>query len=117
MTIGRHRMPSPNGVAHSGREKHCMASSVSAKEKQDEVTGPLHRPVCLQLKAHQAVMAAAHMRDLFATNPARFERFSLQVGELLLDKTKNHNTDETKRQQIRLAEEADVAGWRDRMFS
>jgi glucose-6-phosphate isomerase len=94
-----------------------MASSVSAKEKQDEATGPLHRPVCLQLKAHQAVMAAAHMRDLFATDPARFERFSLQVGELLLDYSKNRITDETMGLLVRLAEEADVAGWRDRMFS
>src|SRR3569832_1582142 len=104
MTIGRHRMPSPNGVAHSGREKHCMASSVSAKEKQEEVTGPLHRPVCLQLKAHQAFMAAALMRDLFATVPARFERFSLQVGVLLLDYSKYRITDETMGLLVRLAE-------------
>src|SRR3569833_566621 len=117
MTIGRHRMPSPNGVAHSGREIHCIASSVFAKEKQDEVTGPLHRPVCLQLKAHQTIMAAAHMRDLFAPDPARFARFSLQVGELLLDYSKNRITDETMGLLVRLAEEADVAGWRDRMFS
>src|SRR3569623_527998 len=117
MTIGRHRMSWPNGVAYSCREKHCMASSVFAKEKQNEVTGPLHRPVCLQLKAHQAVMAAVHMRDMFATDPARFERFSLQAGELLLDYSKNRITDETMGLLGKLAEEADVTGWRDRMLS
>ena len=32
-------------------------------------------------------MAATHMRDLFAADPGRFERFSLQVGELLVEVT------------------------------
>ena len=93
-----------------------MTSSVFVQEKRTEVAGPLHRPVCLQLKAHQAVIAAAHMRDMFATDPARFERFSLQVGELLLDYSKNRITDETMGLLVRLAEEADVASWRERMF-
>lgn len=79
--------------------------------------GPLHRPVCRLLQAHHAQMAALHMRDLFAADPARFERFSLQVGELLLDYSKNRITDETMALLVRLAGEADVAGWRERMFS
>ena len=57
------------------------------------------------------------MRDLFAADPGRFERFSLQVGELLLDYSKNRITDETMSLLVRLAEEADVTGWRERMFS
>ena len=79
--------------------------------------GPLHRPVCRLLQAHHAQMAALHMRDLFAADPARFERFSLQVGELLLDYSKNRITDETMALLVRLAAEADVAGWRERMFN
>ena len=79
--------------------------------------GPLHRPVCRLLQAHHAQMAALHMRDLFAADPARFERFSLQVGELLLDYSKNRITDETMALLVRLAGEADVAGWRERMFN
>jgi len=94
-----------------------MASSVFAQEKQNDLPAPLHRPVCRQLKAHQAAMAAVHMRDLFASDPQRFERFSLQVGDLLLDYSKNRINDETMRLLVRLAEEADVAGWRERMFS
>ncbi|MDA8127586.1 MAG: glucose-6-phosphate isomerase [Betaproteobacteria bacterium] len=93
-----------------------MASSVSAKRKQEGVRGPLHSPVCRDLRAHQAALAGVHMRDLFAADPARFERFSLQVGELLLDYSKNRITDETMGLLVRLAEEADVAGWRERMF-
>jgi hypothetical protein len=37
----------------------------------------------------------AHMRDLFVADPARAERFSLQVGDVLLDYSKNRITDET----------------------
>lgn len=94
-----------------------MASLVFAKEQQDELPGSMHRPVCRQLKSHYAQMATAHMRDLFAADPGRFECFSLQVGELLLDYSKNRITGETMSLLVRLAEEADVAGWRDRMFS
>jgi len=93
-----------------------MASSVFAQVKQNDLPGPLHHPVCRQLKAHQAAMAAVHMRDLFASDPQRFERFSMQVGDLLLDYSKNRITDETMSLLVRLAGEADVAGWRERMF-
>ena len=81
-----------------------MSTSVFANEKQDETPGPLHRPICQQLKAHHAAMAGMHMRDLFAADPARFERFSLQVGELLLDYSKIRITDETMSLLVRLAE-------------
>ncbi|MFP5409676.1 MAG: glucose-6-phosphate isomerase [Gammaproteobacteria bacterium] len=83
----------------------------------DPPGGPLHRPVCRQLRAHQAAMVAVHMRDLFDADPQRFERFSLQVGDLLLDYSKNRIRDETMALLVRLAEEADVAGWRERMFA
>src|SRR5690606_11065512 len=101
----------------AAQEDHGMASSAFAIQQQGEVPGALHRPVCQQLKAHHAAMAATHMRDLFAADPGRFERFSLQVGELLLDYSKNRITDETMALLVRLAEEADVAGWRERMFA
>jgi glucose-6-phosphate isomerase len=69
------------------------------------------------LQAHRMQMATAHMRDLFAADPARAERFSLQVGDVLLDYSKNRITDETMALLVRLAQEADVAGWRERMFA
>ena len=94
-----------------------MSSSVLSMQEHGEVPGPMHRPACRLLKAHQASMDGVHMRDLFAADPARFERFSLQVGDLLLDYSKNRITDDTMGLLVRLAEEADVAGWRERMFS
>ncbi|MEW6415970.1 MAG: glucose-6-phosphate isomerase [Pseudomonadota bacterium] len=94
-----------------------MTSSVlSSIPAQGVASGPLHRNVCSQLRAHQAAVAGVHMRDLFAADPHRFERFSLQVGDLLLDYSKNRITEETLALLVRLAEEADVAGWRERMF-
>ncbi|MFP5381202.1 MAG: glucose-6-phosphate isomerase [Gammaproteobacteria bacterium] len=77
----------------------------------------MHWPICRQLQAHQTELAHVHMRDLFAADPQRFERFSLQVGDLLLDYSKNRITAETMRLLMRLAQDADVAGWRERMFN
>jgi glucose-6-phosphate isomerase len=79
-------------------------------------TGALPWVACRLLQAHRSGMATTHMRDLFAADPARAERFSLQVGDVLLDYSKNRVTDETMALLMRLAEEADVAGWRERMF-
>jgi glucose-6-phosphate isomerase len=93
-----------------------MSSSIFSNPDQGEMSGVLHRPVGRLLQAHQAQMAPQLMRDLFAADPARFERYSLQVGDILLDYSKNRITDETMDLLVRLAEEADVAGWRARMF-
>ncbi len=93
-----------------------MSSAVQACGGGMDGPGVLHRPICRLLQAHQTQMAAVHMRDLFAADPARFERFSLQVGELLLDYSKNRITDETLDLLLRLAEEAGLADWRTRMF-
>ena len=78
---------------------------------------PLHRQICQQLRQHYETVRHLHMRDMFAQDPQRFERFSLQLGELLLDYSKNRITAETMRLLVKLAEEADIAGWRDKMFN
>jgi glucose-6-phosphate isomerase len=69
------------------------------------------------LNAHYDQVKHLHMRDLFAQDPRRFERFSLRLGSLLFDFSKNRITEETLGLLLGLAEQADVAGWRDRMFS
>ena len=58
-----------------------------------------------------------HMRTLFAEDPKRFERFSLELGEVFLDYSKNRITVETMRLLVALAEQQGVAVWRDRMFA
>lgn len=68
------------------------------------------------LQMHQTWIAPQHMRDLFARDPQRFDRFSLRVGDLLLDYSKNRILPETMSLLFDLARQADVEGWRDRMF-
>lgn len=69
-----------------------------------------------QLEAHREAMAPVHMRDLFAEDESRFERFSLTVGDILIDYSKNRVTEETMRLLVALAEEAGVAQAIESMF-
>ncbi len=73
-------------------------------------------PSWKKLQHHYGKMADLHMRDLFAGDPQRFERFSIRFEDILLDYSKNRITEETIALLLELAREADVAGWRDRMF-
>jgi glucose-6-phosphate isomerase len=70
-----------------------------------------------QLVAHQRDVAPLHMRDLFAADPARFEKFSLKYNDILLDFSKNRITEDTLPLLFKLARECRVEEWRDRMFS
>ncbi|MGD8843095.1 MAG: glucose-6-phosphate isomerase, partial [Gammaproteobacteria bacterium] len=70
-----------------------------------------------KLLAHFDQAKDLHMRDLFDTDPQRFERFSLRCGDLLLDYSKNRITDQTMALLFELAGECDVRGWTQRMFS
>ena len=68
------------------------------------------------LAEHKDVMAPQHMRDLFAADPSRFDSFSLQWGDMLLDYSKNIVTTETMRLLRNLAAQADLPAWIQRMF-
>jgi len=69
------------------------------------------------LESQLAIMKQHHMRDLFAADELRFERFSLQCCGLLLDYSKNIIDASTMDLLMKLAAERDVEGWRQRMFS
>ena len=69
------------------------------------------------LAEHCRGIKHVHMRDLFARDLRRFERFSRRLGDMLLDFSKNRITEETLRLLVELAREADVEGWRERMFA
>ena len=74
-------------------------------------------PAWAALKAHQAAIASAHLRQLFAADPARGERFALQAAGIYFDFSKNRITDETLKLLVRLAEESDLRGHIDAMFA
>jgi len=69
------------------------------------------------LEAHQQEMANVHMRDLFAQDPQRFSKFSLQFQDLLLDYSKNRITEKTMQLLRDLARQADLKGWTEKMFN
>ncbi|HFQ14215.1 MAG TPA: glucose-6-phosphate isomerase, partial [Gammaproteobacteria bacterium] len=68
------------------------------------------------LQSHFETLRDRHMRDLFAEDAGRFERFSLRCGDLLLDYSKNRITDETMRLLFALVREAGLADWIERQF-
>jgi glucose-6-phosphate isomerase len=57
------------------------------------------------LRAHYEEVAELRMRDLFADDPSRAERFSLSLGDLLFDFSKNRITEHTLLSLLELAEQ------------
>jgi glucose-6-phosphate isomerase len=74
-------------------------------------------PAWVALKAHHRTMMPRHLRDLFAGDPARFSRYSLELDGLLLDYSKNRIDDETLRLLRDLAAEAGVPQAIQRLFA
>jgi len=68
------------------------------------------------LLAHHHTARELRMSDLFARDPARAQRFSLSLGDIRLDYSKNRITDETMTLLRGLARAADVRGWTEKLF-
>jgi glucose-6-phosphate isomerase len=73
-------------------------------------------PAWHALQAHYEQMKDVHMRDLFAADPQRFDRYSLRLGDLLLDYSKNRVTADTMALLLDLARAAGVPEQIGRMF-
>jgi glucose-6-phosphate isomerase len=81
------------------------------------VSVPLReRPAWKALERHQGQIAGRHLRELFAADPGRAERFTVEAAGLTLDYSKNRISDETGRLLLQLAEESDLRGHIDAMF-
>ncbi len=74
-------------------------------------------PAWKQLQSHFEAVKELHMRELFNGDPQRFEQFSLSLNDILFDFSKNRITPETLNLLLQLAEQANVTGWRDKMFA
>jgi glucose-6-phosphate isomerase len=68
------------------------------------------------LRAHYEKVRGLHLRDLFANDPGRGERMTVEAAGLFLDYSKNRITDETFQLLIRLAEESGLQARIDAMF-
>lgn len=76
-----------------------------------------HLDAWRRLEAHREEVRRLHLRDLFHEDPARFERFSLSLGDLLVDFSKHLITAETMPLLADLARVRGVEALRDRMFA
>jgi glucose-6-phosphate isomerase len=59
--------------------------------------GPVALPARQTLQEHRGEMEGVHVRDLFAADPQRFEKFSQRSGDILFDYSRNRLTQETMR--------------------
>jgi glucose-6-phosphate isomerase len=76
----------------------------------------LQRPAWAALQAHQKRVAPLHLRQLFAEDPKRGERLTLQAAGIYLDYSKNRITDETLALLVQLAEQSGLRERIDAMF-
>jgi glucose-6-phosphate isomerase len=83
----------------------------------DTNVAPLRRRAAwTALEAHHAQVKDVHLRSLFADDPQRGERFTLEGAGLRLDYSKNRITAETMALLVRLAEESGLRARIDAMF-
>ena len=75
------------------------------------------KPAWKALAAHHQAIGTQHLRDLFAQDPTRAERMSLEAAGILLDYSKNRITDETLALLLQLAGECNLRARIDAMFS
>ena len=81
-------------------------------------TTPLRkRPAYAALAEHHAKIEGRHLRELFAEDPARGERFCAEAAGLYLDYSKNRITDETLGLLLQLAEQSELEQRREAMFA
>jgi len=69
------------------------------------------------LRRHHQELQDAHLRDLFAADPARGETMTCEAGDLYLDWSKNRATAETVALLVELAERAGLRQRIDAMFA
>jgi glucose-6-phosphate isomerase len=74
------------------------------------------RPAWSALEAHHRTLKDVHLRRLFADDPGRGERMTLDAAGLYLDYSKNRVTDETIALLVRLADESGLRARIDAMF-
>jgi len=89
------------------------SSSVAVPAQPTPLT---QRRAWKSLKTHYKKIRDTHLRQLFADDPKRGERLTLEAVGLFLDYSKNRVTDETLKLLIKLARECGVEAGRDAMF-
>jgi len=71
----------------------------------------------LALAKHYDEIKDVHMREMFDADASRFEKYSLQINNILYDYSKNRITDESMNLLLQLAKDADVTSKIEAMFN
>ena len=74
------------------------------------------RPAWKSLAEHSRKIGKRHLRELFAEDARRGERFAAEAAGLYLDYSKNRITDTTLEQLLQLARESELLARTDAMF-
>ena len=74
------------------------------------------RPAWKALQTHSEAMKGRHLRELFAADPGRGQRFTAEANGIFLDYSKNRLTDETLKLLVALAEESGLRAKVEAMF-
>ena len=77
----------------------------------------IRSPAWQALAAHQKKIAAASLAELFAADPSRAGRFTIEAGGILLDYSKHRADAETLRLLAALAAQAQLPQWIAKMFA
>ena len=93
-----------------------MASATSAATESQDLSPLTKRSPWRALQTHFESIRELHLRELFAKDPVRGERMTVEGAGLFLDYSKNRVTDETVKLLVRLAEESGLAARIEAMF-
>jgi glucose-6-phosphate isomerase len=74
------------------------------------------RPAWKSLEAHYRKIRELHLRNLFADDPGRGERLTVEAVGIFLDYSKNRITDESLKLLVQLADESNLRARIDAMF-
>jgi glucose-6-phosphate isomerase len=93
------------------------ASAKSAQKKAKAITPLTKRKAWKALRAHYKKISKIHLRKLFADDPKRGERLTLEAAGIFLDYSKHRINDQTIKLLLQLAEESRLRERIDAMFS
>ena len=90
---------------------------MTPRTETSQVVEPLtNRNAWKKLQTHYKRIGEVHLRNLFADDPQRGERMTVEAAGIFLDYSKNRITDETVKLLIELAEESGLRSRMDAMF-
>ena len=81
------------------------------------MTNLINTPAWQALNDHFQEIFPLQMRDMFAEDPKRFDKFSLKINDFLLDYSKQRISEHTMSLLFTLARQSEVESWREKMFS